>query len=310
METGLVVYVTAVVVVGLFVLLRVLYYLRRSTETRKNRLRRRGAVEAVQTDSPHDDPTKLAKERGFESIETFTTATRRLLVPIVVLVAVGAVSLPFLERVPAAVLSILVAALTVLVSIAARPIIENAIAGLVISSSRLIHIGDTIKVDDWYGTVEDITTTHTAIRLWDWRRYVLPNSQMLQTPVLNYTLFDQFQWGCVEFWVSYEADLELVEKLAVASTDGSEHFAGYEPARFWIMEMAREGVRCWVAAWADSPSDSWLLTHGMRTRLIRSFRAHGIHAHTYRHELMDPAGLAEVTRETKDPSRARRARRD
>ena len=295
MDTGLVAYILAVVVVGLLVLLRVLRYLRRATEVRKKHLKGRSTVEAVETESPHDDPTKFAQELGFESIETFTTATRRLLVPIVVLFVVGAVSLPFLERVPAALLSLLGAAIAVLIGIAARPIIENAIAGLVISSSRLVHIGDTIKVDDWYGTVEDITTTHTTIRLWDWRRYVLPNSQMLQTPFLNYTLVDQYQWGYVEFWVSYDADIDLVTKLAVQSPQESAHFADYEPARFWVMEMAKEGVRCWVAAWADSPSDAWLLTHDMRTKLIRSFREHGIDAHTYRHELIDTANLTKST---------------
>ena len=303
MQTGLVVlYIASVTVIGLIALLRFLYYLRRSTESRKKQLKRRKGLEPVETESPHDEPTKVAKERGIESIETFTTVTRRLLIPLVLVVILGAVSLPFLDRVPAAILSVLVASVTVLVGLAARPLIENGIAGLVISLSRLINIGDTIKIDDWYGTVEDITTTHTTIRLWDWRRYVLPNSQMLQTPFLNYTLFDQYQWGYVEFWVSYDADLDLVQELAVDSTKGSKHFAGYEPPRFWIMEMAKEGVRCWVAAWANSPSDSWLLTHDMRSELIRSFRTHGINAHTYRHELIDAATLAEVTGEARSSS--------
>lgn len=304
MDTGLLIYVTAVVLLGVLVLVRALFYLRRATEVRKKHLRGRSTVDAVETESPHDDPTKLARERGFESIETFTTASRRMLVPLVTLAMVSAVSLPFLDRVPAAVLSLLGAGITVLVGIAARPIIENAIAGLVISSSRLVHIGDTLRIDDWYGTVEDITTTHTTLRLWDYRRYVLPNSQMLQTPFLNYTLVDEYQWGYVEFWVSYDTDLELVERLATESPEASEHFARYEPARFWVMEMAKEGVRCWVAAWADSPADSWALTHDMRTRLIRSFREHGIEAHAYRHELIDPASLARSTEHAKTTHQA------
>jgi hypothetical protein len=95
-------------------------------------------------------------------------------------------------------------------------------------------------------------------------------------------LFDSYQWAYAEFWVSHDADLNTVEKLAPASPLKSAYFAGYEEPRFWIMELAKEGIRCWVAAWANSASNAWMLGHDMRTELVRGFRAQGIKTHDFR----------------------------
>jgi small-conductance mechanosensitive channel len=160
-------------------------------------------------------------------------------------------------------------------------VIENAFAGLAIAFSRLINIGDTVLLGERYGTVEDISVTHTTIRLWDWRRCVIPNSKMLQSEVINYSLHDRFQWAYVEFWVNYDADLKKVAELAAEACKASAHFAPYEPPVFWVMDLAERGICCWIAAWADSPSSAWVLKCDMRATLVRAFAEHGICPHTY-----------------------------
>ncbi len=67
--------------------------------------------------------------------------------------------------------------------------------------------------------------------------------------------------------------------LAITAAQQSRHFADYKELRFWVMEMGRERVRCWVATWADSPTDAWQLSHDIRTNLILGFRCLDIHAH-------------------------------
>lgn len=266
--------------VGALVTIRVLLALSRSTQRRLRQLRKRKQFDAVATDSPVDDPTRLARERGAAAIQTHFTVTRKLIIPLVWGFILVAASFPFLNRVPAAVLSVVVGAITVLLGMAARPFVENAIAGLVISFSRLINIGDTVYVDDHYGTVEDISTTHTTIKVWDWRRYVLPNSRMLQSNFINYSIYDRYQWAYVEVTVGYSADLEKVRKLAIEAPVKSRYFAAHEPPRFWVSGMDKTSIRCWVAAWADSPSDAWLLKHDIRSDLAMAFQRENIPTHS------------------------------
>lgn len=89
----------------------------------------------MRTKTPISTPTTVAVERALKSIETQFSVTRRVLVATVILI-----TLPFFVKVPASVAPVYVAALTVLLSLAVPPLLENAIAGLVISSSRMVRI--------------------------------------------------------------------------------------------------------------------------------------------------------------------------
>ncbi|MFW5722788.1 MAG: mechanosensitive ion channel family protein [Desulfohalobiaceae bacterium] len=256
-------------------------------ERRKKRITRiKGGYDAIQTTSPHDRPGKVAKEAALEGIETRFTIIRRVVKYTLLLIWILALVFPFLNRLPATMTSIMVAAFGVIIGIASRPFIENLISGMVISFSHPVRVGDTVIVDGNYGSVEDISITHTIIKVWNWRRYIIPNSRMLSKEFVNLTISDRFQWVHVEFWVDYEADLAEVEAIAVAAATQSSHFAEYEPPTFWVMSLDKEGAHCWIAAWADSPADAWQLGHDIRTRLATELRKRKIKTHT--HELHWP----------------------
>lgn len=280
-------YTIVVALLGALLLVKTIYQLRKSTQRRKQRLSERKRMEAIPAHPPTGDPHRDAKERGLTSIEDHFTVTRRMVVPMIIGITTAAVAVPYLSNVPGAFVSLTVAAVTVVVGVALKPFVENAIAGLIISYSKLINLGDTLMIGTHYGTVEDITTTHTTIKLWDWRRYILPNSKMLQTEFTNYSLFDRDIWAHVTFWVSYDADLERVREIALECPTRSSYFAGEEAPSFWVMAMERESIQCWVAAWASSPSGAWMLAHEIRTQLALEFHKEGISTHSYRHTFAD-----------------------
>jgi small-conductance mechanosensitive channel len=278
-------YIGAVLLFGLYVLVRVLLVLRATSTRRMRSLRARERMDAVETESPLANPTKAAQARGLDSIERNATVIRRLLIPLIVVATVGLAMLPMLSRVSATMVSGIVAIATVVLGVAARPLIENAMSGLVISFSRLVNIGDTVRVEEKYGTVEDISITHTTIKLWDWRRFIVPNSRMLQQAFINYSVHDKYQWSYVSFTISYEADLEKARAIALAIPSRSKHFADYEDPQFWIMELGPQGYEVWLAAWAETPSEAWYLRSDMREGLVRAFKEHGIPVQRMRHEV-------------------------
>lgn len=280
-------YVAVVAGVGALVLWRAAYWVRKAEAQRRERLAKRTLIAPVSTVAPIDDPIGRAKQRGHESIREQSTVVRRVLYPLIIGGTLAVVAIPFIGKVPAAVVSVSATAVTLLVGIAVRPVVENAFAGLALSMSKLLNIGDTVKVDGNYGTVEDITVTHTTVKIWDWRRYVVPNTKMLQSSVINYSLFDGYLWAYVEFWLAYDTDLELARELALEAPQRSDAWAGHEEPQFWVMEMGKDGYRCWLAAWADNSADAWVLSADVRTSLVFAFRKHGIRCHSMRHEFAD-----------------------
>ena len=53
--------------------------------------------------------------------------------------------------------------------------------------------------------------------------------------------------------------------------------------RFWVVDIERDAVCCWVAAWADSPQAAWTLMHDVRTELLRGLRREGVALSLKRH---------------------------
>ncbi len=276
--------------VGLaFCLIAWLFLSRRISNWRSERIERLtnlGNFDAVATSSPYKDPEAQARRAAVQNVDA-RFSVMRVVLGLSLFALVGAFAvLPFLGELPQTALSFLVAVVLAIVGVAARPLIENFISGIVLSFSRQLRVGDTVLLDaEHYGTVEDINATHTVLKLWDWRRYVVPNSTMLHKEVVSYSHKDNFLWTHVAFHVSPVADLDLVERLACEAAASSSYVATYEAPQFWVREMLSESSLCWIAAWAKNPEDSWYLRSEIRKSLVKRLREHGIMSHLSAHRV-------------------------
>ena len=292
MSRGMVIYLAVVGGAILIGVLRVLWWLRGAELRSLARFRRGRHLEPIETSSPVENPLTEAAEQALQNIRATFSISRRLILPLLLLAAAILLGVPFLSDISATVVTLIVGLMTVVAGVVLRPLVENSIAGLVISSSKLINLGDTLSIGDKYGTVEDITITHTTIKLWDWRRYVVANTQMLQTDFINHSLVDSYVWAYVSFWVDYSAPLAEVEAIAVAAAAGSGSFAQHEAPRFWLMDTQPDAVQCWIAAWANTPADGWQLKHDIRAALIPALAERGWAPRLHRVRLDDGGQLA------------------
>ena len=286
-------YLIAIIAIGGAVLFLILRLLRRWEQKREDRLSsKRFTRAAVKTLSSFKISRKEVQESATESLQNRFSIIRRLFVVIFAFIFILAVSIPFLGSLPTAFISVFIAAISVFVGIASKPFLENFIAGIVLTFSKPFRVGDTVLLDqEQYGTIEDITMTYTIVKLWDWKRYVVPNSQMMVKQFVNLTLKDNHLWSYVEFWVAVDTDIDQVEKVAVAAAENSEAFSAHEKPQFWVMGMEKKAVRCWIAAWADSPAKAWQLSSDVRLELIRQFKILKISPSRVSVEIFDPSNV-------------------
>ncbi|MFA9393847.1 mechanosensitive ion channel family protein [Halodesulfovibrio sp. MK-HDV] len=266
---------------ALFGVLTLLWAKKKIDNTESQRQQRISAQDkflAKNTDSPQDRPNRRARKKAMESIENRFTIIRRISLFSLIILWMIALIFPYIGNIPATYISIFAASVGVVVGIMARPLIENTIAGIVISFSQPFRVNDTVIVDGHYGTIEDITTIHTVLKLWNWKRVIFPNSMMLSQKVINYTKTDLFQWVNIEFVVSYDCDLDHVERLVKREVVNCSHFADYEDPRFWVIGMEERSFKCWVVAWADNPPAAWELGHEIRSKIIKVFHRNNINA--------------------------------
>ena len=106
-------------------------------------------------------------------------------------------------------------AASVVVGLAARPLLTNLIAGVQIAVTQPIRIEDAVIVEGEWGWIEEITSTYVVVRLWDWRRMILPISYFLEKPFQNWTHSSASLIGTVFLYADYRVPVErLREKLA------------------------------------------------------------------------------------------------
>lgn len=71
--------------------------------------------------------------------------------------------------------------------VAAQRSIAALLAGLQLSITRPICLGDVVLVEGESGVVEEITLTYVVIRIWDQRRLVIPMNYFLEKPFQNWS---------------------------------------------------------------------------------------------------------------------------
>ncbi len=290
-------FVVAVLSVTALVTIWLLRVLGTGQADRARRLQERLSFEAIKPKRGVEPSKEMAVERGLASINARYRLARIALVVLFPSAIATVLIIPSIYDWPSNYISLVFGAVTVVIGIAAKPFIENVISGLVLSFSQVIRIGDTVDVSGQYGTVEGVGLVYTVIKVWDWQRWVIPNSEMLKREFLNYSLHSRDCWAKVEFTVSTDADIGRVREICIDAANKSQYFADYEPPSFWLMALEKDCIRCWVAAWADSPSNAWELKNDIRTMIVNVFQREGIKTHKM--------SMALEPRDVASPPRAR-----
>lgn len=115
--------------------------------------------------------------------------------------------------IPVTALAFISGAVAIGIGFGAQNIINNLISGWILMSERPVRIGDFVEIDDNRGVVESIGNRSTRIRRVDGVHLLVPNSQMLERMVVNWTLVDRRFRALVRVGVVYGSPVRLVEKL-------------------------------------------------------------------------------------------------
>jgi small-conductance mechanosensitive channel len=98
----------------------------------------------------------------------------------------------------------------IVAGLAARPVLSNLMAGIQIAMSQPIRLDDAVIVENEFGTIEEITSAYVVVKLWDWRRMIVPLSYFIEKPFQNWTRDGSALMGSVMFYLDYATPIEAV----------------------------------------------------------------------------------------------------
>ena len=102
----------------------------------------------------------------------------------------------------------------IVVGLAARPVLSNLIAGVQIAMTQPIRIDDAVVVENEWGRIEEITATYVVVKLWDWRRLIVPLSHFMEQPFQNWTRENASLIGTVLIYTDYTVPVDAVREAA------------------------------------------------------------------------------------------------
>jgi small-conductance mechanosensitive channel len=114
----------------------------------------------------------------------------------------------------------------IIVGFAARPMLSNLIAGLQLAITQPIRLDDAVIVENEWGWIEEITATYVVVRLWDWRRLIVPLTYFIEKPFQNWTRESASLIGVVMLRVDFSAPIELVRAKAEELVRASKRWDG------------------------------------------------------------------------------------
>lgn len=96
----------------------------------------------------------------------------------------------------------------IVLGLAAQRSIATLLAGIQLSITQPIRIGDTVIVENEWGTIEEINLTYVVVRVWDQRRLVVPMSKFLEQSFQNWTKVSPELLGTVSVWADFQLPVE------------------------------------------------------------------------------------------------------
>lgn len=102
------------------------------------------------------------------------------------------------------------------VGLALQDTIANIFSGFYLMVDRSVRAGDYIKLDSGHeGFVEYVGWRNTKMRVWANNMVLIPNAKLIQSIITNYTLPSPNLSVYVFCGVSYDSDLEHVERVCL-----------------------------------------------------------------------------------------------
>jgi small-conductance mechanosensitive channel len=159
------------------------------------------------------------------------------------------------------------------VGFAAKPLLENLVAGVQLAITQPFRIDDVVIVNGEWGWIEEINATYVVIRCWDWRRLVVPIAYMMTTPFQNWTRQSSQLIGTVYIYVNYTADVDRIRTKATEIAKASKLWDG-KVINVQVSDVSEQSttmqLRILVSS-ADS-GKSWDMRCEMREKIIAWMR--------------------------------------
>lgn len=200
-----------------------------------------------------------------------SNATRALLMFVGLMMALSAVGIDL------RVFSVLGGAIGVGIGFGLQKLAANYVSGFVILTERSVRIGDTVRVDNFEGSISDIKARFTVVRALNGREAIVPNEMLLTQRVESLSLADPRVSQSTVVSVGYDSDVEQVSRLLLEAAQRQPRVLAEPGPSAALSAFGADGLEFTLSYWIEDPDKGVLgLRSAINKDVLAAFRAHGI----------------------------------
>ncbi|MCB1071974.1 MAG: mechanosensitive ion channel [Chlamydiales bacterium] len=175
--------------------------------------------------------------------------------------------------------SIFAGAIGVGIAFGLQNILSNFFSGFIILMDRSIKPGDVISLNNGeiYGVVNRLHARYVSVRTREGKEHLIPNQEIISHKLENWSFTDPFIRMEIPFRVSFDSDLELVQKLLVDIAKVTDRVMNNPAPYIRFRSMVDNAVELKLRVWVRDPENG---TSGIQSDIIleawKAFKAHGI----------------------------------
>lgn len=178
--------------------------------------------------------------------------------------------------------------IAVVAGLAAQEALGSVVSGMMILAFKPFRMGDVVRYidNDISGVIEEITLHHTAIRTWENKRVIIPNSKMNSSIIENADYADSKVCVFMQIGVTYESDIDLAKKLLAEEILRQPNFmdvrtpeqkaAGAPEVQVVVLELADSAVTLRASLWAKDNSTAFSLKCAVLENIKKVYDQNGI----------------------------------
>jgi small-conductance mechanosensitive channel len=201
-------------------------------------------------------------------VETSAQMLRRLLIFAIMVVGIGATLMAFqpVRQIGTGLLASAGIA-GVITGFAAQKSLSTIIAGLQVAIMQPMRIEDVVIVEGEWGTIEEITLTYVVIRVWDWRRLIVPITYFLEKPFQNWTRNSSDLMGAVFLYVDFLIPVQKIREETKRIVEASKLW-DQRVFAFQVTDFSSNSVEIRILASARTSPELFDLRCEIREKIL------------------------------------------
>jgi potassium-dependent mechanosensitive channel len=172
--------------------------------------------------------------------------------------------------------AIILGALGVGIGFGLQTLVNNLVSGLIIAFEKPVNVGDVVEVDNQAGTMKSIGFRSSVIATWDGADMIMPNGDLLNSHLINWTLGGNKRRMNLVLGVAYDTDLPLAQQLLLEIIGEDDRILKLPAPLVLFQDFNNSSIDVKLLFWVRNFGDGFPAKSDLIVAINKVFQQHNI----------------------------------